>query len=169
MHLLPGHLLPLELCVISMRVRSESTARQNRSSDESADSSSTAPITETPIFRLGRALFGGILAFNALENLRNLEERIAYAEAKNSPKPGLSVPTISAGLLVGGLGVALWRVPAAAAAAVAGFLLGVTPVMHDFWNVDDPEQRQQELIHFLKNMALFGAALAFLKIGQQSA
>lgn len=151
-----------------MRIRTGSSPQQDRSSNESADSSSTVPITETPLFRLGRALFGGILAFNALDNLRNLEERIAYADAKNTPKPGLSVPTTSAGLLVGGLGVALWRIPAAAAAAVAGFLLGVTPVMHDFWNVDDPEQKQQQQIHFLKNMALFGAALAFLKVGQKS-
>ena len=133
---------------------------------ESAEPTESSVVT-TPLFRLSRALFGGILAFNAIDNFRNLEGRIAYAESKNTPLARLSVPAVSGGLLFGGLGVAFWRRPATAAAAVAGFLIGVTPVMHDFWNTDDPEQQQQQVIHFLKNTALLGAALAFLEIGQQ--
>lgn len=144
--------------------RSDSQAAQRTESTAETDQQ---PLTETTLFRAGRILFGGILAFNALDNLRNLEGRIAYAESKNAPAPNVSVPAISGGLLLGGIGVALWRVPSAAAAAVAGFLASITPVMHDFWNHDDPEQKQQEAIHFLKNTALFGAALAFLKVGQR--
>lgn len=116
-------------------------------------------------FRLGRVLFGAVLAFMAVDNLRNLEERIQYAESKNAPIPSLSVPATSGGLLFGGLGVALWRVPATSAAAVAAFFVGATPLMHDFWAVDDPELRQQEFFHFAKNAALLGAALAFVKLG----
>lgn len=150
---------------MSILSRSE---QQGTDSDTVQRSGTTeTDVTETTVFRLGRALFGGILAFNAVDNLRNLEGRIAYAEAKNTPKPDLSVPAISGGLLLGGLGVVFWRAPAAAAAAIASFLIGVTPVMHDFWNVDDPEQKQQEMINFLKNTALLGAALAFFKIGQR--
>lgn len=127
------------------------------------------PSAETSwVFRFGRALFGGILAFNALDNLWNLDERIAYAEAKNTPLPEYAVPATSGGLLLGGIGVALWRRPSAAAALIAGFLVSVTPVMHDFWNLDDPEEKQQQLIHFLKNTALFGAALAFLRFGRRN-
>ncbi|ELY64564.1 DoxX family protein [Natrinema versiforme] len=116
-------------------------------------------------FRLGRVLFGAVLAFMAVDNLRNLEERVQYAESKNAPMPSLSVPATSGGLLFGGIGVALWRVPAASAAAVAAFFVGATPLMHDFWSVDDPELRQQEFFHFAKNAALLGAALAFVKLG----
>jgi hypothetical protein len=32
--------------------------------------------------------------------------------------------------------------------------------MHDFWNANDPQQRQNDMINFSKNMALAGAALA---------
>jgi hypothetical protein len=39
--------------------------------------------------------------------------------------------------------------------------------MHDFWNVEDPEERQQEVFQFLKNTALLGAALAFLQLARQ--
>jgi hypothetical protein len=32
--------------------------------------------------------------------------------------------------------------------------------MHDFWRNEDPQERQTNMIHFLKNLALAGAALA---------
>ncbi|NHN45999.1 DoxX family membrane protein [Halostella sp. JP-L12] len=124
-------------------------------------------VVKTPLFRLGRALFGGILAFMAIDNFRNLDERIGYAEAKGVPFPNVSVPAGSANLLLGGVGIALWRMPATAAAAVASFFLTTTPLMHDFWAVDDPEQQQQETFQFLKNAALLGAALAFLRVGRR--
>ena len=33
--------------------------------------------------------------------------------------------------------------------------------MHDFWESEDPQQRMGDLVHFGKNLALLGAALAF--------
>ncbi|PYX43720.1 MAG: hypothetical protein DMG79_21825, partial [Acidobacteria bacterium] len=48
--------------------------------------------------------------------------------------------------------------------AVAGFLAGVSPVMHNFWNVQDPQQRMSEMINFTKNMALLGSALALMGV-----
>ena len=132
------------------------------------ETGSTESVVESPAFRVGRTLFGGVLAFMALDNLRNLDQRIGYAESNGAPAPEVSVPGVSVSLLLGSVGVALWRLPAVAAAAVAGFFVGVTPVMHDFWSEDDPEQRQQQRIHFLKNAALLGAALAFLRVGRRS-
>jgi hypothetical protein len=49
-------------------------------------------------------------------------------------------------------------------AAIAGFLVGVSPLIHDFWNMEDPQQRQNEMINFSKNMALLGAALALAAV-----
>ncbi|GAB3677057.1 DoxX family protein [Halopiger thermotolerans] len=144
------------------RSETESVSRPGTSAGGETDS-----IADDPLFRLGRAIFGGILAFTAADNLRNLEERVQYADAKDAPAPERSVPAISTALLAGGLGVALWRRPAAGAAAIAGFLAGTTPVMHDFWNADDETEKQQELTHFLKNGALFGAALAFMTQGRR--
>ena len=129
-------------------------------SDDDTDRRATA----SPTFRLARLLFGGLLAFMALDNLQNLEERIGYADAKGVPEPERAVPAATGSLLFGGIGIALWKLPTLAAAAVATFLAGVTPTMHDFWNEEEP---QQEQIQFLKNAALFGSALAFLKIGRE--
>ena len=156
------------------QLRSQSQTRDRTDADvrprtggESTASDRSDSVADATLFRVGRALFGGVLALNAVDNLRNLEERAGYADAKNAPAPKQSVPAVSGALLAGGLGVVLWRRPAAAAAAIAGFLASTTPVMHDFWNQEDEQERQQELIHFLKNTALFGAALAFMTEGQR--
>nr|WP_226013187.1 DoxX family membrane protein [Halomicrobium salinisoli] len=123
---------------------------------------------ETTTFRLARLLFGSVLAFTAIDNLRNLEGRIQYAGSKGAPRPEQTVPAMSASLLLGAVGVLLWKLPTLALGAVISFLVGVTPVMHDFWSIDDPEQRQQEQVQFLKNTALLGAALAFLRVARRS-
>lgn len=138
---------------------------QSESSDR--DESTDRSVTRSTLGRAARGLFGGVLAFMALDNLRNLDERVEYAEAKGAPAAEQTVPALSLDLLLGGIGVALWRLPSAAAAAVATFLGSATPVMHDFWAADDAEEQQQQLIHFLKNTALLGGALAFLKLARQ--
>ena len=130
--------------------------------DDSAEQSSD-PSTA---FRLGRLLYGGVLAMMAVDGLRNSEARAQYAEAKGVPMPEFSNKAAHGLLLFGGLGVSLWRLPRLAALSVATFFLGVTPMMHDFWAAEEDE-RQQEQINFLKNTALFGTALALLGVASR--
>lgn len=126
----------------------------------------SAPRTHSTSFKLARLLYGGVLAFMAVSNFRDLEEMVGYAESKGAPMAETTVPAISGSLLFGGLGIAAWKLPRLAAGAVATFFATVTPAMHDFWSIDDEQERQQEMLHFMKNTALLGAALAFLRIGQ---
>ncbi|GAB3701431.1 DoxX family protein [Halorubrum pallidum] len=110
--------------------------------------------------RVGRLLFAGGLLALATRNLADLDGRIAYADAKGVPKADALVPAAS-GLLIGGsLGIGAWKLPKLSAASVAAFFAGVTPLMHDFWAVDD-DSRDEELTSFLQNLTLFGAAVAF--------
>ncbi len=115
---------------------------------------------------LARAVFGGVLAFMALDNFRSMDETVGYAESKDVPEAGKLVPLSSGMLLFGSLGIVLGRFPRLAAAAIAAFFVGVTPTMHDFWNMED-DQREQQLIHFLKNFAMLGGALVFLARGTE--
>lgn len=124
--------------------------------------SETDSQTDSPPSRLGRFLFATGLASLAIQNLRNLEGRIAYADAKGVPAADTLVPAASGLLLGGSLGIGFWKFPRVAAASVATFLAGVTPVMHDFWAVDE-ESRDQELTSFLQNTTLLGAAIAFFR------
>ncbi|UPM43957.1 DoxX family protein [Halocatena salina] len=116
--------------------------------------------------RVARLLFGGVLAYSAIDNLRDLDGMIEYAKANDAPAPEVTVPTASGSLLAGSIGIAFWRRPKLAALAVLTFLVGVTPVMHDFWAVDE-EQKEMELIQFTKNLGLIGGALAFLNLAER--
>ena len=117
--------------------------------------------TAEPPSLLSRVLFGSGLAVLATQNLRDLDGRIAFADAKGVPLAETLVPAASGLLLGGSLGITAWKFPKLSAGSVAAFFIGVTPVMHDFWAVDD-EQSGEELTSFLQNTALLGAALAFL-------
>jgi uncharacterized membrane protein YphA (DoxX/SURF4 family) len=115
-------------------------------------------------FLLARVLFGGVLAFMGVNHLLNAEQMIGYSQAKGIPAAGVLVPASGLLLIAGGLGVVTGIFPAVAAAAISAFLLITTVTMHDFWAVPD-DQKQDEMTHFLKNVALIGGALAVFAIG----
>jgi uncharacterized membrane protein YphA (DoxX/SURF4 family) len=112
---------------------------------------------------VGRALFAVVLGFLALGNLQELDETVAYAESKGAPAARLTVPLASVALVAGAGSILLGFAPAVGTLAVLGFLVGVTPVMHDFWNQEGMD-RQNEQIHFLKNVGLAGTAVVFLAL-----
>jgi uncharacterized membrane protein YphA (DoxX/SURF4 family) len=78
--------------------------------------------------------------------------------------PDAAVMISGAALLVGGTSILLGLKPKVGAAAVVGFLATVSPVMHDFWNNEDPNQRMADMVNFTKNVALVGSALAILGV-----
>ena len=48
---------------------------------------------------------------------------------------------------------------------IALFLVGVTPMMHRFWGVSDPMMAQTQMIMFMKNASMLGAALIITQLG----
>jgi len=110
--------------------------------------------------RLGRILFGLGIALQASEDFREMEENVEYAESADVPLPELAAPLGSGTALLGGLGIAAWRLPKLATGAVVTFLAVVTPTMHDFWNKEDAGG---ERLAFFGNLAMLGAALAFFR------
>ena len=115
-------------------------------------------------FLAGRVLFGGVLAFTGVNHFGQADQMAGYAEAKGAPAPTLSVYGSGVLLVLGGASIALGAFPLVGAAALAGFLVVATPMFHDFWSVEDPQQRQQEMTDFLKNVALIGGALVLLAL-----
>jgi uncharacterized membrane protein YphA (DoxX/SURF4 family) len=115
-------------------------------------------------FVIGRLLFGGFFIYSGIGHLQNRKSMAAYARAKGIPQPDMAVTLSAVPLLVGGASVLLGVKPRVGAMALLGFLAGVSPLMHDFWRDEDPQARMNNMINFLKNMALAGGALALMGV-----
>jgi uncharacterized membrane protein YphA (DoxX/SURF4 family) len=115
-------------------------------------------------FLIGRLLFGGFFLYNGINHLRNRKVMASYAQSKGVPKPELAVTISAIPLLIGGTSVLFGVKPKWGALAILGFLAGVSPVMHDFWRNEDPNERMANMVNFMKNMALAGGALALMGV-----
>jgi uncharacterized membrane protein YphA (DoxX/SURF4 family) len=114
-------------------------------------------------FLIGRVLFGGFFISSGINHLRQTRQMAQYAASKNVPKPDLAVKATGVVLIAGGTSVLLGIKPKIGTAAILGFLAGVSPVMHDFWN-EESEQRMNDTINFMKNLALAGGAMALMGV-----
>lgn len=113
-------------------------------------------------YLIGRMIFGGFFLYSGIHHLHETEGIAQYARSKGVPLPELAVKGTGVALIAGGASVLLGLKKDWGAVPIAGFLAGVSPVMHDFWRQTDPGQRQNEMIHFSKNVALLGAALVLM-------
>jgi len=116
-------------------------------------------------FVAGRILFAFFHLASAFNHFKSLNQYAQYAGSKKVPAPKLAVAGSGILLLIGGLSILLGYRPPIGVAALVLFYLGVTPVMHNFWAAG-PEQKQHEMVNFMKNVALLGATLMFLAIGE---
>ncbi|KQR33096.1 DoxX family protein [Deinococcus sp. Leaf326] len=108
---------------------------------------------------IGRALLASIFIKNGYDHLQNPDYIVRAARGAEVPEPELAVKLNSAVMLGAGAMLALGVAPGLAGTALAASLIPTTVVGHPFWDKQGPE-RQQQQIHFLKNLALFGALLA---------
>ncbi|HZD96292.1 MAG TPA: DoxX family protein [Candidatus Sulfotelmatobacter sp.] len=117
-------------------------------------------------FLIGRLVFGGFFLYNGINHLKERKSLGQYAQSKHVPKPEAMVVATGAALITGGTSILLGIKPKYGATAIAGFLLAVSPIMHDFWKAEDPAQRMNDMINFTKNMALLGGALALMGVDE---
>jgi putative oxidoreductase len=115
-------------------------------------------------FLIGRILFGGFFLYNGINHLQHAKDMAPYAESKGVPSAELALKLSAVPLIVGGTSILLGVKPKLGALAILGFLAGVSPVMHDFWKAENAEERQKNMIDFMKNTALAGGALALMGI-----
>ena len=108
---------------------------------------------------IGRLVFVAMFLNSGVGHIRNREGMAAYARSAGAPAPGLLVPLSGVMLLAGGALIALGVWADLGALLLVAFLVPVAYYMHAFWKIDDPQQRQQQQIHFAKNMSLAGASL----------
>ncbi len=114
------------------------------------------------LFLLGRLIFGGFFLYNGVHHFQERKSMAQYVASKNIPLPEVAVSATGALLLLGGASILLGVKPKLGTLAIITFLSGVSPVMHDFWRSEDPARRQNDMIHFAKNMAMLGGAMSLM-------
>jgi uncharacterized membrane protein YphA (DoxX/SURF4 family) len=116
------------------------------------------------LFLLGRIVFGGFFTYNGVNHFTMNAAMVQYAGAKGVPMPEAAVMFTGFLLLVGGVSIVLGWLPHIGALCIAIFLLGVTPMMHDFWAIPDAGQRMTEMGNFAKNIAMLGGVLMLMGV-----
>ncbi len=120
------------------------------------------------VLLIGRVLFVSVFIMSgATVHLLKWRDGVAYARMKNVPAPELLVPASGVMAVVGGVLVALGLWADLGALLLAAFVFPVAVMMHAFWKLDDPMERLQDQVHFMKDVALGGAALALFALFQQ--
>jgi putative oxidoreductase len=133
--------------------------REERERERMARSSARWNACEKTSLLFGRAIFGGFFLYNGINHFLNREMMTGYSASKGVPYPDAAVIGSGAMLVLGGVSMLTGVRPKLGASLIGAFLVGVTPKMHDFWNVEDAQQRMGEQINFTKNVAMLGGAL----------
>lgn len=120
------------------------------------------------VLLIGRILFVVLFIMSGIGHLAQRKAMAGYGKQMGLPAADLMVPLTGIQIIAGALMVLLGIWADLGALLLAAFLLPTAFVMHAFWKIDDPQARQGEMIHFQKNLSLFGACLIAFYLFQQA-
>ena len=113
----------------------------------------------TKLYPIGRALVGVLFAASGINKLLAFGYVAGWMNSMGIPAAGLLLAGTILLEVGGGLALVTGFQARHAALALALFTVPVTLIFHGFWHADAAEV-QNQLNHFLKNVAIFGGLLA---------
>lgn len=116
------------------------------------------------IFLIARILFVVLVLGSAFGHLTQTAGMAGYAESKGVANAQLMVQISGVALALGGLAVLLGILGDVASLGLAILFLVMAVMMHPFWKETDAMAKQGEMVHFNKNVALAGGALAMFVV-----
>ena len=111
----------------------------------------------------GRVLFSLIFLMTVMSHFK--KETIDYASMQGVPAASILVPLSCIIAFAGGLCIALGFKAKMGAWLIVIFLVPVTFCMHAFWKETEAMQMHMQMAHFMKNIALLGAAFLISYFG----
>lgn len=115
---------------------------------------------------VGRVLLCTIFFMAAVGNKIPHFQAVAGVMAKEGvPAPQVMLAGAIVFLIAGSLSVILGYKARIGAALLLVFLVLATYFFHDFWKLNDPQARQEQMIQFMKNLGLMGAMLLVIANG----
>jgi putative oxidoreductase len=114
---------------------------------------------------IGRLLFAAIFITSGLNHFMQYPAMVGYARSVGLPMPDVAILGTGVLLVVGGLCVMFGAFARLASAGLAAFLLASAFMVHKFWTIPDPMRAQEQMVHFMKNLSMAGAALFIVARG----
>lgn len=113
---------------------------------------------------VGRFIYTLPLLYQGVTNLGQLDRLTERARNKGLPASQVLTAAAMIWLIIGTLAITFNFKSFIGGLMVAVFLVFTGSTIHNFWVVTEPATRKQDLLHFLKNLSLAGAALVFAAI-----
>ena len=110
---------------------------------------------------VGRVFFSMIFIASGIGHIVQLEATAAYVQGKGLPAPKLAAALSGLIILTGGILILIGWTRFIGAGLIFLFLVPTAFLMHPFWKESETLAKQNEMAHFMKNIALAGAALLF--------
>ena len=115
------------------------------------------------IVLIGRILFSAIFISSSLNHFSH--EAVDYAMSHGVPMATLLVPVSGILAFLGGLSILIGFKARYGAWLLVLFLIPVSFMMHDFWNIEEVGMHALQKVMFLKNLSMLGAALLITYFG----
>jgi len=112
----------------------------------------------------GRIFLSGIFLMSAFGKIADWSGTTHHMEEKGMVATSFFLAGALALEVFGGLSVLLGFFARWGAVALIAFLVGVSPVMHNFWAEDGPA-RMNQMQHFMKNLTIVGGLLMVAALG----
>ena len=113
---------------------------------------------------LGRLLLCGIFLSSGINKILEWEQTANYMASKGLPLVKVLLGGAILFEIVGGLSVVFGFKARIGATLLIVFLIATTVIFHNFWSYEDLEQ-QEQLIHFMKNLAILGGLFQIAAVG----
>lgn len=113
---------------------------------------------------VGRLALVALYLLSALAKFGTLSHTAGLLAAKGFPFPMPLIIFTATAELIGAICVAVGFYPRAAAIGLIFYSIIATVTFHDFWMFEG-EARQNQMIHFMKNVGLIGGFLLIASVG----
>ena len=123
-------------------------------------------MTSRNLFTTGRVLMAIIFIAAGIRKLLTYSATLGYFASLGIPLPDIVLPLAILIELGGATALVIgWRTPWVAG-LLGAFCIASALLAHRFWAVDGPQSANQ-LIHFLKNVAMLGGFLVLAAMAQE--
>ena len=116
----------------------------------------------------GRILIALIFVLSGFSKITGFDGTVGYIASKGLPMPSFAALAAIIVELAGGIALIVGWKARWAAAALLVFTASAAVIFHNFWGVP-ADQAQNQMIHFMKNIAMVGGLLMVIAHGSGAA